>query len=1016
MKILKLRMKAFGPYFSEQTIDFTELKDNKMFLIHGQTGAGKTSLLDGITYAIYGDASGSLRENRDLRSHFADEETATEVELTFSVRNTVYRIMRKPEQEIIGKKGGITKKPGEAVLVRMKNGAEELVSDRITNISGEIEKIIGFNAEQFRQVIILPQGEFRKLLESSSSDKEKILTKIFGTEKYSRLQDFIQKKNTMYKDEINALERQLTAILREYDCGDPESLESLLTAEKENLGNLVSGGRKLFEKIEDENRNLQRIINDNRKIRDMLDARHKFEILSSGIEMNRLDNDRLQLSRAALPLRENEIALDRTRKDLDSRTSDFDRVQEDLKNAVVEFEKAKKVFDELSLKKSGMDGESDRLTRLKDKREKLKSFFEMKKDFEYRKSVHIKLSALKERLRSDLDRLRNARKEDTGRIAALGDYDDLIITIAANQNRLDGYFKARKILDENADLQKNIDQAAGNLKLKESGLNSLMTARQKLNDELSDLNDRLIRGQASVLAETLKDGAPCPVCGSVDHPKKAARDEMMPSKDAVEKKKNQIAEIETGIKNSEKEISGLKIDQSSYETSMKNNQNLLKEYDDVNPGQLDKFISKTESLIKDMTLRIDGIRELKKKITDYEKKENETEVNLKKAENDFEKASDSYVGLKSGYENLEKEFDDDEKKEGFLDNKIVALDDMIRKFKESLKSSEDVFNAKMTRVQVLKDRVANASDELSKAKARLRKETENFEDSVRSKGFGSIDEYRSNSLDQAGILSLEEKISRFNGELKSAKDIYEKLLGDAGGLELADVDSSRELIDTMRSEYDKINKLINEKTAVIDAYVRSLANHVRLKQEYDVKIRKAGIIGDISDVVNARGKIPLKTYVLMSYLDEVLEAANRRLLKMCNNRYSFVRSRLVSGTGYKGLEINVFDVETGKERPVSTLSGGEGFVASLSLALGLADVVQSYSGGIEMDTIFIDEGFGSLDTRSLEDAIKTLMEINQKGRLVGIISHVDELKELFSDCRLEVTKTSKGSSARFVVA
>ena len=1015
MKIMKLRMKSFGPYLDEQIIDFTELKNNRMFLIHGQTGSGKTSLLDGITYALYGDASGSLREKRDLRSHFAGDDNVTEVELIFSVRNEVYKIIRKPDQEIIGKRGKVIKKDSEVTLFNIKGECEEFISDKADQTRDEIEKIIGFNADQFRQVIILPQGEFRKLLESSSQDKERILTKIFRTEKYSRLQDFIHRKNEGMKNEINSLDSRMSAILSESESVNIDDAGAKLVSLKTNIGQLESASSDLLEKIYKENRNFEKIKSNNKKIDDLCNAQIKYDNLVKQIESINADKNLLALARKALPLSVKESGLEKTLATSESRKNELARIKEDHEKAILEYERAEKDYEAISSMKDEIASDEKKLDRLKNTLQKLESYFVMKKKFIDHKDVLKILQEQNEKLKSELQKIKKDKSLYADQIASGSDSEFLIKHLSESENKLKEYSEARKIFKNNSELSVEMKNYEKSYDADRIELEKLSSKKNKIQDEYEVLKGLFIKGQASLLAENLEENKPCPVCGSLDHPHKAVRGKDIPDKSILDMKEKEIQIVEEDIIKTENKINQLNVKLASIKTTIEKNNELTSGYiNEEDRDKIDLLIADTGSTINEINGKLEKLKLLKMKINDAEKNEEDTSRQQNESEKKYNDAHSIYIELKTNLENMAREIPENDRDEKELTERINLLEEKISRFHKEFDVRTNERDIKKTNRQVAFDRLTNANNETEKAKAAAVKETEEFKISMRAGGFVSIEEYRKYKLSEDEIQKIEKRINLFNDELQSAKALYDKLSEDVSGLEHEKEDGVNETINTMKDEYEKINNLVKEKSSKMNIMVKSIEEYKKLFDEYRNKIKKAEVIGGLSEVI--KGKTPLKTYVLMSFLDEVLEVANKRLSKMSNTRYSFVRSRLITGSGYKGLEIDIFDEETGKERPVSTLSGGEGFVASLSLALGLADVVQSYSGGIEMDTIFIDEGFGSLDAQSLEHAIKTLMEINQKGRLVGIISHVDELKRLFEDCRLEVTRNSKGSTAKFVIA
>jgi len=350
-----------------------------------------------------------------------------------------------------------------------------------------------------------------------------------------------------------------------------------------------------------------------------------------------------------------------------------------------------------------------------------------------------------------------------------------------------------------------------------------------------------------------------------------------------------------------------------------------------------------------------------------------------------------------------------------INDQIIKITHEINFYEEKLNEAALGLQKAKESLEVTKNKIETTDLELYKLNEKLNEDNLIFNNKLKEAGFSDISEYQEIKSSDEEVSELERDINDYEKDLNYNNVLFKKLNDETDGLIKKDRTENHNQIEQIKNEINETQNLIKNTHTDIVNFKNFIENYNELNEKYDGKIGNLTVISDICDTIKPKSGIPLKTFVLLNYLDEVLISSNLRLTKMSKNRFYFKRREEFSGTGYKGLEIDVFDSETGKDRSVSTLSGGEGFIASLSLALGLSDVVQNYSGGIELDSIFIDEGFGSLDSQSLDDAINAITEINKTGRMVGIISHVEELRERFNDSRLEIKKTANGSEAKFYV-
>lgn len=767
MKPLKLTMRAFGPYADEQTIDFSLLGSSNFFLIHGPTGAGKTSILDAISFALYGSASGDLRDGKNLRSDYATPDCRTEVDFTFKNGDITYNILRSPEQEVARKRGEGTRilPSGARLSCTDENGRTKVLAEKTEDVTRAVIEIIGFKSEQFRQIVLLPQGEFRRFLIAESKDRKAILETIFKTQLYSDIENFLKEHSKQLKNEYESCEKQRRQLLETSDCEDAEILDNKITALSDQI----------------------------------IKAEQQAAQQSLELEKNRFE--------------------------------------------IAQAQRVADAFDEY-------ENAETELKRLRGMREDVAQW---KQDIT--SAEHA----------SSLEGMYNmALAAHEAKIAA-----NKAVT-AAKENLTSG----RQDMSElGAELKKELEDFDGSEDIKDI-LNNL---RQKIidlaakNESMKSISNHIID-----LAQNLKEGLPCPVCGSIHHPSPANLTAQ--EKDALNR-----------------QTAGLKSKLSR----------LQKLYDQYQEKALE--LTKLETAVKSAEEHGEG---------------------------------------------AEKSFND------------AAV-----KFKENLTVS--VFQGDQ-------NAFLSAKTHICEKKA------------------------------------LQEKLNQYNGHLKAAKTILDRAADNIKNYERPNL---KALQDAAGEKEDLFSKLAAETGRKKEQ--KENLEHV-LKRLNDIE-EKISILDEtyktaVSLSETAGGGNPanltFSSFVLQAILDDILSAANERLKEMSRGRYSLSRSITVQdGRRKSGLDIEATDTFTGVPRPVKTLSGGEIFLASLALALGLSDVVQSYAGGIRLDTVLIDEGFGSLDSESLDKAINTLIDLQKGGRMVGIISHVAELRERIPT-RIEVTPGQRGSSIR----
>ncbi|MCQ2551300.1 MAG: SMC family ATPase [Clostridia bacterium] len=854
MKVKKLVMQAFGPYVKKIELDFTKLGDRGIYLITGDTGAGKTTIFDAITYALYGQASGDNREDGMLRSKYADPSDETFVELTFIYDSKEYVVRRSPAYMRPKKSGeGETLKPKEASLV---------IGDKVItrDITQAIEDIIGLDYSQFSKIAMLSQGEFQKVLLDSTKDRKAIFRSIFHTEKYVRFQMLMQEMYSKVEGRFNDIHKSIDQYLSQIE-GEGK-LEDLIKEDEALEKRFNKDISELSSDLEELTRNIQKGENQ--------------ENLRKAIERDR----------AAI--------------------QNLEALTDSLKDAL---DKAKAGLEEAKEKRSQAAKLEARLS-----------------DYQQMDSVALQLGNIKRELERFKEEIPLKEKAKNKKEESLKEAKEKVLSLKDVETKK---LQAKIELDElekKEELEKKYDLAKEEYKLAKEAL-----AQKK--DEYDHKYMAYMDNQAGVLAEELEEGKPCRVCGSIHHPNIALKAENAPSKEELDSLRQSLDKaLGTSQKASEKA--------------------------GVVKAELEPLKAKHDGKV------LDDVRgEYVAICADAEDKE-ELEKYIPKAEKELEDMKEA-ITLSLNIEAQHKA-------------KIVPLEENLRSLRENLTYQDR--NSCKKAIDELKERAAGLERDYQ-LKEKAFKDNEKDISTLKAKVDANLENLKKEKpVDLEAERDKKNLLSQKNRELSLERDqVTARLSKNKGLLENVE-DKSKELKDT-------------EDELIVLKSLRDTAT------------------GNL----NGKVKIDFETFIQMNYLDRIVDRANVRLEKMTEGQYELVRrvdNEKKQGAG--GLELDVKDYYNLSQRSVGSLSGGEKFKASLSLALGLSDEVTESSGRIRVDTMFVDEGFGSLDGQSINQAIEALEQTTQGNKLIGIISHVEELKNRI-DKKMVVTKNrDQGSDVHII--
>ncbi len=912
MRPLKLTVSAFGPYAGRMELDFETLGTGGLYLITGDTGAGKTTIFDAISFALFGEASGSNREPGMLRSKYAAPATPTEVELVFRYAGQVYTITRNPEYtRPKAKGGGMTRQAADATLVY----PDGHVVTKLRDVNTAIREILGLDREQFSQVAMIAQGDFLKLLLADTRERQKIFRNIFHTNLFVELQDRLSKQANAVKyqweDVQNSIRQYIEGILWDEAVPCPEQalpVEEVLTL----LDQLLSSDQSAQALLETQLQNTDKALE---------------EAVTQLTKAERDQKTRFTLEQTRRKEAETRILLQQKQEALEAEQARKPR-QEQLAREVTAID--------LSLP------DYDRLSTLEAERIRTET---------QKKQAEAAIVSAQTR-RTSLQTERDVRKEERKALESVGEEKEKLLRQKQEQQLKRE--KLQTLISGMADLRTR--QETWNIAL--SAYLSADETSSRLLGEYDSLNKAFLDEQAGILAGRLNPGEPCPVCGSLHHPSPAVMAENAPTEDAVKKARKAY---EKAAKASEKASAAAAKEKGRVtaleETLAKQSDNLL------------------------------GIATLP-----------EGEAAAREA---ISRLNDTISTLE---EDLRKLAVRQERKE--------QLDILIPRLDKELSSTEEALTAAKAQAASSAASALSLTEQQSVLKEKLA-----FESKAEALS-------RRNALTREQR-TLQSALEQAEAEAAACREALTTLTASAAQLEHQLEEGSRSdmavLTEQKAALTDRKASILKQQKAV---HTRITANtacrkNIRAKAaELSALEEKQKWMRALSDTANGnvRGKerIMLETYIQTTYFDRIVARANVRLMKMTGGQYELKRRKTPENMrSQSGLELDVVDHYNGTERSVKTLSGGESFKASLALALGLSDEVQM-STGIQLDTLFVDEGFGSLDPESLNQAYNTLAGLTEGNRLVGIISHVAELKERI-DRQILVTKEKTGGSRAVII-
>lgn len=1007
MKPIELILKNIGPY-KEETIDFTKLEN--IFLITGNTGAGKTFIFDAMTYAIYGVLRGNrANHEKDLKSRYAgSEETEFYVEFTFQVGDDLYKVHRTVEFTKPGNKNATA---STVMFFRKFAGAQEFEDlsgvnkKNKSDINGLIQNVVGLTAAEFSQIVLLPQGAFAEFLKQGTTERQKTLEKLFPVQDYQRIIETTEEKLKTYdkaENEIDAIIQSEKRSLKEAGL-DLESTEEKIQHLKREVQNLEKKEKTLSEKTEKNAVSLTNLQHDYEGALDLEKKKQKKKELDERKE--EIENLEVKIDQAekANVLREYITAAENSK-------AHVLKAESELKNA-------EKVFNESRKNKDLLDGQAESMQKLKEKNSADKTVLDaltnkLNKQQEYnetvesekkketeKKNFESQVNESKEKIKQLSFELKDRKIED-----CIKEITDAVLEL---QNKNNIFLNTKKLAEDRDLLISQLEDIKKKKQEKKEETEELEVLLQKTINSLElkkkALDEYKIQNAVFSLATLLQPGEACPVCGSKEHPCLAVKAEELLSPE------EEVKSFEELVKDRTEKVNEKKLELEALLTQESEKVKSLKKYAEIE--DTDSVVRKLDQITEDLKNALDKQTHL----NTLQQQLSESNDLLQEREEQLHKAEILYQQYKVRRESLEKELGE---RIDTLQNQYNLL---FNEYSENLKAFEkwekeagaaarDFSSAESTR-KVKSENLENAEKEKNE-KTRVLKE-ELKKSSFKTEAEAKLWMMELNDLTESRTI-----VQKYRNELSTVTEAIKdaKELKNSKEIE-SEISELNAIIEKDKKEYEQNHKLLEGKKQENLTLTNSYNKIMQQLQEKEGIVKEALPCRKLYEHISGKNaaNVPFDTWALGMYFNQVVEFASQRFFNISDNRFEFVIKDIGNkgGRGFKGLDLQVIDHNTPEQQISDTadLSGGETFEASISLALAITDVVQNNNGGVTLDSLFIDEGFGTLDSEPLESTMRVLSELSET-KMIGLISHVDSLKDSDSgiNSQIIVHKTNNGST------
>ena len=1017
MKPIKLKLRGFLTYKEDIEIDFTKLYDKKIFLISGDTGSGKTSIFDAINFALYGSISRQVPIDR-LRSDFLNgKDPFTYVNLIFQASGKSYEIERIPSQ--IARKSKDFQDIKHSVSLYELGDEKRLISEKIKETEEKIIEIIGLDQSQFSKVMLLAQGDFQQFLNAKSDERSKLLGDIFKTQAYKEIQENIKEKASQAIKAMEEIDNRLeNSVFRYEDLAKTIDRDDILTHDFDKILISINAYENSFKE------SLKNLSREEINIRDLqkekIREKNEGENLNKNIDLynqSKKNHDNLLALKEEKDKLKESLKLARSANNVSVYEGIYQKVAADLKKSTYELENLEKEEEKALIEANDIDKKYSKLESLKDKENKLRLEESNEEKTLQELKSHLKI---KEKYLSFEEKIKNLGKLEEERKRLVDDLEEKKAKLERVQKidheikneKIDiekELFMAEKDLEKNAEKYKIFDK---NKKLEEKIKENFkkVTKLEEQKEELlkaKEKYDKNIRNkEINELIDKLNNSKICPICGT-RHDK--------------EFDKYEIEDLD--IKNVDDELISTNANIRSIGEENSLYQSLIVEVLSQEDLEKEKELVEKNIAAKKNQLQIlaDNLKENAQKLKELSiniSKMIDQKANIDKNLEDLYEKSKAFEDIKIKYLANKEKFQDMD--QASIENSLKIIRNDIDQLSKAIKEISESYNQSQKYLTKLKADIANTNNHISDLREKQANSLEDFRMKIQEY-FSDEKSYKNALASYEQLKDKEESLEEYYRNLEKARAIFENYLAfkDKDKVNLEEIDSEISTIDEklngIRDEKSKISIKIHNASEIYGELEKIKEEFQATKEESETLSKLAKIAEGSFAKVKGREKIDFESFVLTYYFDKVLAFANIRLQAMSDGQFSMARKSVgLDQRSKQGLDIEILDANTGKKRPAATLSGGESFLASLSLALGLSDEISAENGGIEIKTLFIDEGFGTLSEDYLNNVISQIEKLSYENKFIGLISHVGELKEAI-DAKILVTyEEDKGSFIKVV--
>lgn len=1022
MKPIRLMMRAFGPYKDEQVLDFRELGDHRLFAISGKTGAGKTTIFDGIAFALYGNGSGADREDtKNLRSQFADEKVHTAVELTFESKGQTYRIFRQLPHK---KKGNKSETGDKITFFEIDAQGNEIPAckPKLSDVRLKVEEILGLSYDQFNQIVMLPQGEFRKLLTSDTKNKEKILRKVFKTERYDQIAQKLEDKKRAAEDEAKLARKMRDQYIEQIAGAIPQRESQLFTrlAEHSNIFQILEA--LTVEQVYYEEK-VQQDEQDYKQLQDVYEAKYAEAVAAKqqNEELLALQQKREQLAELetqrphfnslqqqleqatnAAKIQPIYQTLELTKKELAVTSTKYEQAVNDEKQCDEQSRLAKQRYDEqqqLEPQRIQLANEMNELEKVKPIYEEIEQLQTTLPQLEQQVKVASEQLAQDEQQLAELKEVAHAKRKAQ---------EEVELQVASLPAEIE---KAQQ-LKELIQAFSKWDEASEQVILLEDCAQLAKNAVTKAQQHYEQQQQQWIHHRAYELASQLVPGEACPVCGSTEH------QSLQKAANQVDKKALEQAQNALEVARNEAATVQAQLDVAREQSAQYEQQLVLLQVDIKERAQHEASYAEQKAYVQYLTKQSSELQQQKLAYNELLAKMEQAEQQIKVVYTAVETAKQQQFTQQTLLETKQQAIPSTVSSLVEIQTLVMQKKQQYEVMKRDMEQAEKQHHDVKLQLVKIVQTIAHLQEQQQQLQQKETTVQQQLDAALAQYQFLTVEPFLAACRSEQVMQQMQQQLQVFTEQLSNLQHFIAEQQKKLEGKSWIDLTVLEEALQQQKEQVDQALVVLN----AMKGYAASCKHYKEKLEsvagEIDRLEKYSGEIVQLYKVLVGQNDefISFERFIQIGYLEQITEAANQRLSNLSNGQFSLRCSDRKEGNRRQsGLSLDVYDSYTGLPRDVKSLSGGEKFNASLCLALGLADIIQSFQGNVRIDTMFIDEGFGSLDEESLMRAIDVLIELQKSGRIVGVISHVEELKEAMPAI-IQIDKLKAGySQAKIIV-